>query len=155
MPGPSKKPTALRVLQGTDKPSKVANEPQPAPAGNLPTPPGIPKEAQKIWRELAPELNRLGLVTAVDVPALIMACVAGGIAIEAAKALRRDGLTRFDENKVERKNPHFQLFRDAAANYYRMGGRFGLTPADRAGLNAPGSDDIDDIQTWLQKAVGK
>ncbi len=149
----AKKPTRLKIIQGTAKPGR-AKEPQPQPAAHLPTPPGISKESQKLWKELAPELQRLGLLSTVDVPALIMTVVAGGVAMEAAKALRQQGLTRLDENKVERKNPHFQLFRDAAANYYRWASRFGLTPADRAGLNVPGSEEINSLEKFLADAVG-
>lgn len=131
-----KKPSAVKRLQGTSRKDRVpVNEPLPAAPPHLSTPAGLPKESQKLWRQLAPELERLGLLTAADLPALLMTCVSGGLAIEAAKMIRSEGLFRRDENGVQRKHPAAQVFRDAAAGYFKQAAKFGLTPVDRSGLS--------------------
>jgi phage terminase small subunit len=68
------KPSALKVLQGTDRPDR-ANPAEPKPRRTAPTcPMWLEKEARREWRKLAPELVRIGLLTAVDGPAFAAFC---------------------------------------------------------------------------------
>ena len=63
------KPTQLRTLEGGRSHSlpqpDAIDEPKPVPiAGRVPT--DIDSQAKKVWRVLAPKLEKLGLLTEVD-----------------------------------------------------------------------------------------
>ena len=72
-PGPAPKPVELKILEGTARPEDLRrNEPRPQPVA--PTMPRgvLPKRARKLWRELAPKLERVGILTEVDGPAFAL-----------------------------------------------------------------------------------
>lgn len=74
--GPRAAPTALKKLRGN--PGKRAlpkKEPAPTTDGVAP-PPWLSAEARAEWDRVAPELQRLGLLTLVDVAALAGYCTA-------------------------------------------------------------------------------
>ena len=54
--------------------------------------------------------------------------------------VERDGLTRLDESKVERKHPALQIFRDNSAAARQWITEFGMTPSSRSGLKVPEPD---------------
>lgn len=59
------KPTALKVLQGTDRKDR-ANPGEPKPAPGAVKPPGLSRAASAEWERLAPMLERLGLLRETD-----------------------------------------------------------------------------------------
>src|SRR5690606_15032073 len=62
----NRKPTALKVLQGTARPDRVKKgEPKPRPIAPEP-PPGLDRFGKEAWRRLAPLLERQGLLTEDD-----------------------------------------------------------------------------------------
>lgn len=155
--GHNRKPTTLKVLQGTARPGRMKNEPRPRPVMPGSPPRWLPGEAKRRWHELAPKLERLGLLTEVDGPAFAMMLLHWSIARRAAEALRRDGLLAEDpDHKVadgqpaQRKHPLLQVLRDHSAAFKGYAAAFGLTPADRGRLDvAAGEPDIDEYEEFL------
>ena len=136
----AKKTLNTKKLQGTarkDRDAKQGVKMPPADDALLRTPPGLPKEAQKLWRQLAPWLKDAGLLSSGDVVGLMLTCVHAGVAIEAARMLREEGITRQDENNVTRKHPAYQLVRDGTAQFWKGSEKFGLSPADRNKIKLP------------------
>jgi phage terminase small subunit len=82
MPGPAKKPTALKAISGTRQPSREA----PPPAVELPVVKDVPEapdwlpnaHAVKEWDRLAPILTNNGLLTEGGLSALAMLCALHG-----------------------------------------------------------------------------
>lgn len=137
-PGPAPKPTALRKLQGNPgKRGLNRNEPKPD-ADSIDKPYGLAthhKHVAKLWDELAPELQQLGILTNIDTMAFRLMLHHYDLAIQAVNQVQREGLTRRDENNVERKNPALQIFRDNSAAYRRYAAEFGVTPSSRSRLD--------------------
>ena len=141
-----KKPTALKRLEGTWRPDRdPEHEPEPAP-GRISMPRGIlPASARRAWRAWAPELQRLGLLTPVDTPLFLVACVWAGVAADAARLLREaeeeegadQGLVVEDGRGREAKHRALTILRAASSELRQLASDFGLTPADRAGLSVP------------------
>src|SRR5690606_25689481 len=81
MPGPGKKPRALKVVAGTDRADRAQVE-----AGELPLTAEIPSapdwlpnaHAVKEWERLAPILHAVGLLTNAGLSALGMLCALHG-----------------------------------------------------------------------------
>src|SRR3972149_871709 len=79
MPGPSPKPTALKVVEG-NRGKRALNKQEPDPeyleVENLAAPVWLDARAKAVWDEIAPPLQKARLVAVIDIPLLAMPCVA-------------------------------------------------------------------------------
>ena len=75
--GHNRKPTAIKALDGTLKPSRVnPNEPTSPALEKVPRCPGHLKgEARRAWRSVGQKLTDMGVLTEVDLHALEAYCV--------------------------------------------------------------------------------
>lgn len=155
--GQPRKPTALRVLEGDRADRMPVNEPVPDTA-EVERPASLPDRAAEVWDAVAPDLIRKGVLTPWDTDMLAAFCN--------AVIVNRDAAAEIEENGVKcsalvretangdliydlRRNPAWGVFRESAATMASLGGRFGLSPADRAGLSIgqADDDDTDDLLT--------
>jgi P27 family predicted phage terminase small subunit len=104
--------------------------------------------AQRLWRGVAGELVRLGLLTVVDVPAFRLMCEEYGIALEAARQVETEGLWTVDAQGVAKKHPVVQVLRDATSTFRMYAVEFGMTPSSRGRLHMEGEDQ-DDFMSLL------
>lgn len=137
------KPTHLKVLQGTARPNRMRNEPKPAPV--RPTcPRWLSPEAKREWRRVAPELEKLGLLTRVDRAALAAYCQAYARWRQAEEVLEREGLTCEHTNKAGATNVSLRPEFFVAQKYLQVIKGFcvgfGLTPSARARMTVPGTE---------------
>ncbi len=112
--GRKPKPTALKILQGSRRVKANAGEPKPS-AASLTPPKWMAREGRKVWRELAPPLHALGLLTELDVEMFAHACALVAVA----------------RTLPPGSKDHLRVV--AAANKILSG--FGFTPSDRASLS--------------------
>ena len=140
--GPAPKPTQLKILEGNPGKQKIRNTGEPIP----PLPPAIPKpparllpEAKKEWRQLAPTLLALGLLTEVDLSAFAELCqnYAYYLATD-KKILDLGGAGVFAMQKTPsgyiQQHPLLSLRRQYYETWRKGLSDFGLTPASRARL---------------------
>jgi len=135
MPGPPRKPTKLKLLEGNPGHQKL-NKHEPQPALATPTAPKWMKGAAlEMWGRIVPELDRLGMLTVVDQGALEGACAAYGQAIECRLHIQKNGQT-FKEGEAGYpwQRPEVSIEKQAWKQWDSLGSKFGLTPADRAKL---------------------
>jgi P27 family predicted phage terminase small subunit len=129
------KPTALRVLHG-DQASRIPRgEPVPD-TGPVQPPASLDAQALAVWQQLAPDLERKGVLTPWDAPLFGVFCQSVAYAHQAEVMVNQTAILLRGRNHKDAavKNPAMQVFRDMADLALRSGGRFGLTPSDRAGL---------------------
>lgn len=129
------------MLRGTLKPEDV-KEPIPTP-GEVRPPDELGDDALEVWAKYAPDLIRTKVLTAWDVEAFGAWCDAVVMMRHAREHLIEEGevvdADVFDRNGVKtgtrsvRSNWLF-VWKDANEVMSRIGGRFGLTPSDRAGI---------------------
>lgn len=145
-------PTAVKKLNGN--PGKRAlpkNEPRPQ--GGLPDmPAGMSKDAQKEWKRLAPELDKLGLLTRIDCTAFVVYCECYASFMGARRAVEKHGRVLKAENGLLKKNPAVSMMAEAMRLMRQYLIEFGLTPAarprvasqmkDPAQLTLPGTDVV-------------
>ncbi len=161
--GPAPKPTNVRQLHGDRKDRINTDEPVPSKVDIKP-PAWLSPTARTVWRQYAPDLERSGVLTGWDVETFAILCDAVVRRRAAVKALRAEGeiiqvplLTKageyvrlppsgdpdaelandFQGEIIWRrfKNPWLYVLADADAQILRWGGRFGMTPSDRAQLS--------------------
>ncbi len=142
-----KKPTALKVLQGTARPDRCpANEPKPKPIA--PEPPAwLDRTGKATWRKYAPMLERLGLLTEADGESLAAYCAAVSRYVAATKRLKK--VTRENPDDIEAIRKAEISVEKAEQSMRLLSNEFGLTPASRARINLP--PEANDGESILEK----
>lgn len=139
--GPAPKPTALKILHGETRPSRLNNtEPQPGLSSVVP-PEDLSEEALEVWHELAADLIRTGVLKPWDAEQYGDYCEAVVSKREAQRHLDEEGevidypvFNRSGEEVSARPviNPWWKVRMEAAARMDKGAAHFGLTPADRS-----------------------
>jgi P27 family predicted phage terminase small subunit len=161
-PGPPKKPTALRRLEGN--PSKrpyPKNEPQPDPS-QPDCPEWLSDDAKEEWDRVAPQLNRLGLLTQIDRTALAAYCQSYAKWKHAEEFINQHGTTyrTVKEDDAGHKYIYSQQHAEVGiANQCLKQIRafcteFGMTPSARGGMELPDKKEDDGFLAKLREQMG-
>jgi len=140
------KPTALKLLEGNPgkRPLNV-NEPQPD--ASIPDCPAFVKgEARKEWKRIVPELEKLGLLTRIDMAGLAAYCVAFGRWADAERELRKHGVTQTSPNGYVQTSAHLHIANKAMEQMHKFLVQFGLTPAARSRVSVSPMPDDDEAR---------
>lgn len=148
------KPTALKVLQGTQRPGRVnRSEPKPLamPLSRRP-PTWLSPRGKTAWREIVPVLRRMGVVTVADPLALSMLADAVGEYREARTVVIEEGATYWTEgqSRMLRPRPEVAIASDAWRRSKQLLTEFGLTPASRGRVSGSPEKDEDPLDTWMK-----
>lgn len=164
--GHNRRPEHLKLLRGTARPDRSGgDEPRPQPIAPKP-PRGLHPEARRTWKRLAPLLEGLGLLTALDGLLFSVFCEAAARRLRAAARLeetleliaerRRGGqsgtpytaeemsLIRRAEISVEKGEASVRL----------LASEFGLSPASRSRLDVPAVGERDELDEFLDRPRG-
>ncbi|WNV89027.1 phage terminase small subunit P27 family [Umezawaea sp. Da 62-37] len=127
------------------------NEPVPSMMEVVP-PDWLDDRSLEVWHRLAPDLMAKGVLTSWDVDAFAQLCAVVVITKDALRNIAENGASCTTVARelsdgtliyALRKNPAWQIAREAMGLMVSLGGRFGLNPSDRASLTMPGSDGED------------
>lgn len=123
----ARKSASLRMLEGSHK-SLVKAE--PTPKGLARKPRGMGRDAQLLWDKLVPQLEKLGLATAIDECGLMSLCNWWGVYCEAQKTLAQvEDLSSLQGQRA------LNATSKAFDNFRRLAQQFGLSPQARTGIN--------------------
>ncbi len=147
--GPTAKPNALKVLEGTfreDRHSGVT-----APTGMPIKPQWLGEIASRVWDERINELSAVpGLLSPVDGPALATYCHAWQRFHDAQTEIESNGaITCMSEKGGEYMHPAVAIQHKAMELIAKIGAKFGMTPSDRAGLKATVETPDDKVAALL------
>ena len=144
--GPAPSPTALKLLRGETRPSRI-NRAEPEPAGGFPAMPAdLDAEAAAEWRHVEAEMAATGVIRAVDRMLLRAYCEAASRYLQAVRMYATSGpLIRDREHRGVVKNPLHQIIRDNEATLRGLARELGLSPSSRAGIVAerPSADPFE------------
>jgi P27 family predicted phage terminase small subunit len=148
MAGRKKKPTALRIAEGSIRPSRhdPEAEPQYREVAEMPEPPGdLDAAGRGVWFELGAKLAAAKVLTEGSLGAFAMYCRCIDEIAACDHEIERDGRTVFTKGGM-RIHPlaierHKWIDRKA-----RYESQFGLTPATKAGLRVTGDSADDEIK---------
>lgn len=134
--GPKPKPTALKVLAGTNRPDR-ANPAEARPRAQRPTCPAhLCPAARSEWRRIIGELEPLGLVTKLDRAALAAYCQAWGRWVEAEEALRKHGVLVKSPSGFPMQSPYLAVANKAMNQMRLLLQEFGMSPSSRSRATA-------------------
>ena len=148
--GPKPLPTNIKLLHGTARKKDLQrNEPKPKPiAPKCPT--WLSPEAKRKWKELKPELERLGIFTNIDGLTFSLAMTHYALARDAAMILKQEGSMTVDERGLPRKHPANQILRDHSQAFKQYMAEFGLSPASRTRLDTEEEED-NEFERFLRR----
>lgn len=149
--GRKPKPTELKILEGNPgKRSLNPNEPKPEKKA-----PSCPKwldaEAKKEWKRLAPQMEKLGILTEADRAAFASYCQAYSRWKDAEEFITRSGTTIFKTpSGYWQMLPQVSISQTYNKIMTRLATEFGLTPSSRSRIIAGESidksaDEMEDI----------
>lgn len=145
-PGPPKKPTALKVLHGEKRPSRL-NTVEPVPLDGAPVPPPhLGPDALAVWEATLEQIGAMGLATPADAESLAAYCEAVVQRRRAWQVLQASPPLLKGQRGNLVRNPAMQAWRDATMVQHRLAQDFGLTPAARAAWRGPATTDDDDAR---------
>ncbi len=155
--GRKPKPPALKILEGNPGKRRIETD-IPQPDDRIPTCPHWLEEAAKVeWMRVAPELNRLGLLTRVDRAALAAYCQSYARWQAAETILSLEGITCEYTNKNGSTNTTLRPEVLVAKQYLQFlrafCSEFGLTPSSRARMVLP-KDEEDDEENDFRRLLG-
>lgn len=134
-----RKPTHLKILAGSREDRINRNEPLPTEAAIVP-PVQLSEGAQKVWDRLAPDLSDKGVLTAWDCDAFLIYCDAAATYYECRAAIGNGYTVKGSVKDTQVKSPLWRIILDCIDVMAKIGGKFGLTPSDRAGIDISESE---------------
>jgi|SRR6056297_2851181 len=125
------------ILNGEDPKKVEDNELRKSKKPTLPR--GVVmKRARRMYKKISDILFDMGALEVIDGPTLTLMLIHYSIAVEAAKQIREQGLTDYDEQNVERKSPLLQILRDSTQQYRQLSKQFPVSPKIRKQLKLDG-----------------
>lgn len=147
VPGRKPKPTRLKLLAGNPGKRPLNNrEPQPPKRKRLPSPPGhLGEIAAHEWRRTGKILQRIGLLTQIDLAALEAYCVTYERWVEAEKQVQKLGPIVKTKNGNLIQNPYLAVANRAMKELRAWLSEFGMTPSSRSRVKVNENADKDDF----------
>ena len=146
------KPTTLKLLEGNPG-CRPLNKNEPKPNPIIPECPiWLEPDAKKEWKRITPELERLGLLTLVDMSALAGYCQAYSRWKEAEEYITEHGMSFETANGCLMAVPEVS----AAQKYLKLCQsfmiQFGLTPAARGRMIVANKEKEDPLEELLRNS---
>ena len=144
-----KKPTALKVIQGTVDPSRT-NYKEPFPEVFLPDPPGYMKgTALEEWHRVSQEMYDLGMLTSLDRAVLEAYCVAYGRWVDAEDKVSKETLVLKSKDGQPYQNPFLGIANTAWKLVLKAASELGLSPTSRSRIAA--NPPQKEVNKWAKK----
>ena len=150
-------PTTLHILKGNPSKKKDLgkNEPKPAPATPR-CPSWLHPDAKAEWKRIVPQLRDLGLLSQVDMAALVGYCQSWAWYKQANEYLLEHGdvydlLDDHGNVKYSQQRPQVGIANKQLANIKAFCVEFGMTPSSRARMSVPGASEEDEMERLLTR----
>jgi P27 family predicted phage terminase small subunit len=140
--GPAPEPIQLKILKGIGNGKDQAGLPIPVPPAfdrGAPEPPAwLEPEAEKVWKRVAPSLDRLDLLKDEDREVFAAYCSAWSRFVDAVGTYQAEGLTitTAPHGRIV-PHPAVKIAEAASRELRQLAQEFGLTPAAEINLAKP------------------
>ena len=130
-------PTALKKLRGTDQPSRINDQNQPAPISKMPPPPKwFSRTARKIYKTKSQELINQKVMSHLDIDMFVLYCNEYAIYIETSAEISK---IPFNAKITETSNEVYKRIRQQNQQAWERAKaiaiEFGFTPSARSRVN--------------------
>ncbi|MCH7872906.1 MAG: phage terminase small subunit P27 family [Planctomycetes bacterium] len=150
MRGRKPKPTALKLLQGTARKSRM-NKREPKPTGPVTCPDWLSVAAKAEWRRIAPVLVKAGIATAADRGVLALYCTWWARAAEAEREIAKTAAVVKSPSGFPIQNPWLSIAAKASTLMLKFAAELGITPSSRTRVSAVSQSEA---ASRLEKFIG-
>ena len=153
--GPAPTPTAMLKLRGSWRAKTREGEPQPPP-GRPKCPQWLDDDAKKVWRQLVPQLDEMGVLTKVDANALARYCRLWSRWRQAEAFIDRHGEVyplKDEHGKVRyfQQFPQVSIANKLAQQLTRLEQEFGMTPSARSQIDVEVRSGPDELEEFIRR----
>ena len=149
--GRKPKPTAVKALEGNPG-KRSLNTGEPKPEKKAPRCPAwLEGEAKKEWKRMAGQMEKLGILTEIDMAAFAGYCQAYARWKEAEEFITQHGTIVKTPSGYWQQVPQVSIAQTYLKVMNRFAEQFGLTPASRSRIIADttGSGSEDELEALL------
>jgi P27 family predicted phage terminase small subunit len=138
MPGPPRKPSAIKLVEGTYRKDRALEAEVHFKEGVPPCPEHLGPTAKAEWRRVTAELSKIpGLLQVVDRAVLAAYCSVWGEYVYCSEQLIELGSLIYQGGNLARVHPLVAIRREAMRQLHEFAQAFGFTPAARARVPTP------------------
>jgi P27 family predicted phage terminase small subunit len=148
-PGPKPKPSNVHLLHGNRSKltaQQLQQKDAVLPDVSIPKPPRhLLPEAKKEWERITPELEKLGLISELDMAALAAYCQSYARWSKAEAHLKKlgdTGLIDTTPSGYKQMSTWLQISNRSAEQMHKFMGEFGLTPSTRTRVTPSPQPDL-------------
>lgn len=129
--GRPRKPSIVKKMNGSYRPSRAAHGEVTFPVARLAPPDHVQADelANEEWNRIVPLLDSVKVLTEPDLHALANYCLSASVSIRSAIEVTKYPLVSEESGRV---NPHIKIAKEARQECLRFAIEFGLTPAARS-----------------------
>lgn len=129
-------PTVLKLARGNPG-KRPVNQDEPKPEGEVGDPPALlTGDAKKEWERLCPQLEAMGVLTSVDVPAFAAYCKAWARYVDAENKITATGEVVKSPSGYPIQNPYRAIANKAYQQCREFWSEFGMTASARTRVQA-------------------
>lgn len=143
MPGPPKKPTALKLVAGNPG-QRPLNKREPKPRGNLYDPPEWLTDQQMVGWRYAIETAPLGLLKRLDRSTLVVWVIAEDLHRQAVEKINGGAMLIKTPNGMPIQSPYISIINKQASVMLKAASEMGFTPASRSRVEIDGGNAEED-----------
>ncbi|PJE80680.1 hypothetical protein CI610_00341 [invertebrate metagenome] len=151
MAAPYPLPTNLKVLRGTAIPCRMNAREARVTKEPVKMPPGLSVDEKKQWRHVARKLEQAGLLTRLDVQALVMYCKMYTLWTKANANIEKYGTVIKGSKGLPVLSPYFKASMTAADKMMTLLREFGMTPSSRTKVQADSDSGMDEVDEWMKQ----
>lgn len=147
-----RKPTALKVVQGTSRKDRT-NPNEPKVKTSIPSCPShLNADAKREWKRITKELEKMNLVSEFDRSALAAYCQAYGTWVEAERGIKQDGMISVTPNGLMVQSAWLQIRNKSLEQMHKYAVEFGFTPASRSKVSVVEKEtENDPLEKFLSR----
>lgn len=135
-------PTQLKVIQGNFRKDRHAHGPR-VEIGAPKCPHWLPRSAKRYWAEIAPELEKVGLISVIDSAVFVAHCDSMGRYEDVTRKLKElDALIDKTPQGYQVQSALFTVRNKLWDQVLRSAQEFGLTPAARSKIKDAGQQQL-------------
>ena len=149
--GRKPKPAAIKALEGNPG-KRQMNEYEPKPMAKAPScPKWLEPEAKKEWRRLSKKMERIGILTEIDMAAFAGYCQAYARWKAAEEFISKNGAIVKTPSGYWQTVPQVAMAQQYLKDMQKLAEQFGLTPASRSRIiaDSAATEYIDDMDKLL------
>jgi len=147
--GPPKKPSALKVVQGTFRKDREPRSPVDLEPGTPGPPDGMSRAALACWERITPKLVQARVLTELDREMLAAYCECWATYWELKVIVQEEGYTTMGSRGNLRPHPAVGVMTTMLDNVIRLAREFGLTPASRCRIEVLPESPTDPTAEFL------